>query len=135
VLAISGGAANGSLAAGTLTGWTEAGTRPQFHVVSGVSVGALAAPFAFLGPTYDKTLRALFTRLATADLFREKPGLVAYFSDSLASAQPLASLISEFIDEPLSQATDECWLKNPIVVHPTNGRWVRRNPKQHTPVG
>jgi hypothetical protein len=104
VLAISGGAANGSLAAGTLTGWTEAGTRPQFHVVSGVSVGALAAPFAFLGPTYDTTLRALFTRLATADLFREKPGLVAYFSDSLASPQPLAALISEFVDEPLVRA-------------------------------
>jgi len=104
VLAISGGAANGSFAAGLLTGWTEAGSRPQFHVVSGVSVGALEAPFAFLGPTYDTTLRALFTRLATADLFREKPGLAAYFSDSLASAQPLAALISEFVDEPLVRA-------------------------------
>jgi hypothetical protein len=73
-------------------------------VVTGVSVGALEAPFAFLGPTYDTTLRALFTRLATADLFREEPGLVAYFSDSLAPAQPLASLINEFVDEPLVRA-------------------------------
>jgi len=104
VLAISGGAANGSFAVGLLTGWTEAGTRPQFHVVSGVSVGALAAPFAFLGPTYDTVLRDLFTRLSSADLFTQKPSLAAYFSDSLASPQPLASLISEFVDEPLVRA-------------------------------
>jgi len=101
VLAISGGAANGSFAAGLLTGWTEAGTRPPFHVVTGVSVGALEAPFAFLGPAYDPVLRDLFTRLSSADLFRERPGVVAYFSDSLASAQPLAALINEFVDEPL----------------------------------
>ncbi len=104
VLALSGGAANGSFAAGLLTGWTKAGTRPTFHVVTGVSIGALEAPFAFLGPTYDTTLRDLFTRLSSTDLFREKPGVVAYFSDSLASGQPLASLIEEFVDEPLVRA-------------------------------
>jgi hypothetical protein len=104
VLALSGGAANGSFAAGLLTGWTEAGTRPQFHVVTGVSVGALEAPFAFLGPAYDPILRDLFTRLSSPDLFKQKPGLAAYFSDSLASARPLASLIEEFIDESLLRA-------------------------------
>src|SRR5512139_2058634 len=90
VLAISGGAANGSFAAGLLTGWTAAGTRPPFHVVTGVSVGALEAPFAFLGPAYDSVLRDLLARLSSPDLFAQKPALAAYFSDSLASAQPLA---------------------------------------------
>jgi hypothetical protein len=104
VLAISGGAANGSFAAGLLTGWTRTGTRPPFHVVTGVSVGALEAPFAFLGPAYDPVLRDLFTRLASPDFFTQKPGLAAYFSDSLASAQPLASLINELVDEPLVSA-------------------------------
>jgi hypothetical protein len=104
VLAISGGAANGSFAAGLLTGWTAAGTRPPFHVVTGVSVGALEAPFAFLGSAYDPVLRDLFTRLASPDLFTQKPGLAAYFSDSLASARPLAALINEFVDEPLVRA-------------------------------
>lgn len=104
VLAISGGAANGSFAAGLLTGWTEAGTRPPFHVVTGVSVGALEAPFAFLGPAYDPVLRDLFTRLSNPDLFTQKPGLAAYFTDSLVSARPLAALINEFVDEPLVRA-------------------------------
>jgi len=104
VLALSGGAANGSFAVGLLTGWTEAGTRPPFHVVTGVSVGALEAPFAFLGPAYDPVMRDLFTRLSSPDLFTQKPGLAAYFSDSLASAQPLAALIDEFVDEPLMRA-------------------------------
>ncbi len=49
-LAISGGGANGAYGAGILVGWTEAGDRPEFTVVTGISTGALTAPFAFLGP-------------------------------------------------------------------------------------
>jgi len=61
VLALSGGGANGAFAAGVLTGLTEAGARPEFQIVTGVSAGALAAPFAFLGPRFDQPLRELFT--------------------------------------------------------------------------
>ncbi|MDP3370702.1 MAG: patatin-like phospholipase family protein, partial [Brevundimonas sp.] len=57
ILALSGGGANGAYGAGVLTGWTESGTRPAFQVVTGVSTGALAAPFAFLGPEWDDELR------------------------------------------------------------------------------
>ena len=56
-LALSGGGADGAYGAGVLNGWSAAGTRPEFSVVSGVSTGALIAPFAFLGPAYDATLR------------------------------------------------------------------------------
>ena len=61
-LALSGGGADGAYGAGVLNGWTEAGTRPSFSIVSGVSTGALIAPFAFLGPDHDATLRHLYTR-------------------------------------------------------------------------
>ena len=60
-LALSGGGADGAYGAGVLNGWTAAGTRPEFSVVSGVSTGALIAPFAFLGPAYDATLREIYT--------------------------------------------------------------------------
>lgn len=60
-LAISGGGANGAFAAGVLTGWTKRGDRPAFEVVTGVSTGALAAPFAFLGPRYDAELKEVYT--------------------------------------------------------------------------
>ena len=55
-LAISGGVDQGAFAAGLLRGWSGRGTRPTFGVVSGVSAGALAAPFAFLGSRYDDAL-------------------------------------------------------------------------------
>src|SRR3954454_16656737 len=53
VLAISGGGSNGAYGAGLLAGWSERGGRPEFSVVTGASAGALIAPFAFLGPSYD----------------------------------------------------------------------------------
>ena len=52
-LAISGGGDNGAFGAGFLNGWTASGTRPEFKVVTGVSTGALIAPFAFLGAIYQ----------------------------------------------------------------------------------
>ena len=55
-LALSGGGADGAYGVGVLSGWTAAGTRPAFSVVSGVSTGGLIAPFAFLGSQYDDTL-------------------------------------------------------------------------------
>ena len=61
VLALSGGGAGGAFAAGLLDGWTRRGDRPAFDVVTGVSTGALIAPFAFLGPAYDGILAKLYT--------------------------------------------------------------------------
>jgi hypothetical protein len=101
VLAISGGGQNGSFAAGLLSGWTRAGTRPEFHVVTGVSAGALAAPFAFLGPRYDAVLAEIFTGFAGADLVAPKNRMAALLGDSLASAAPLEALIERYFDEPL----------------------------------
>lgn len=46
VLAISGGGANSAYGAGILCGWTKAGKRPKFDIVTGVSTGALIAPAA-----------------------------------------------------------------------------------------
>ena len=45
-LAISGGGENGAFGAGLLNGWTEQGTRPEFEIVTGISTGALTAPFS-----------------------------------------------------------------------------------------
>src|SRR5215471_15069429 len=59
-LAISGGGDDGAFGAGLLNGWTAAGTRPEFKIVTGVSTGALIAPFAFLGPDYDADLKKAY---------------------------------------------------------------------------
>ena len=59
-LALSGGADDGAYGAGLLVGWSQAGMRPTFDVVTGISAGALIAPFAFLGRDYDRKLRAMW---------------------------------------------------------------------------
>ncbi len=68
-LALSGGGANGAFGAGFLNGWTTTGTRPVFKTVTGVSTGALMAPFAFLGPSYDNALREFYTTTSSRDIF------------------------------------------------------------------
>jgi predicted acylesterase/phospholipase RssA len=74
ILAISGGGDNGAFGAGLLVGWGDAGTRPDFDLVSGVSAGALAAPFVYLGRSRDAELREVFTRYKRSDIYG--PGIV-----------------------------------------------------------
>ena len=107
-LALSGGGPNGAFGAGFLNGWTATGRRPVFKIVSGVSTGALIAPFAFLGPAYDDALREFYTTTATRNIFRLLsiiPQLIA--GESLADSGPLASLIERHVDaQLLAQVAD-----------------------------
>ncbi len=100
-LALSGGGANGAYGAGFLSGWTKAGTRPVFKIVTGVSTGALMAPFAFLGPEYDDALRDFYTTTSSRAIFRMLsivPQLLG--GESLADTGPLRVLIAQNVDEP-----------------------------------
>jgi predicted acylesterase/phospholipase RssA len=103
-LAISGGGANGAFGAGLLAGWTAAGTRPEFNMVTGISTGALTAPFAFLGPTYDSKLEELYTTISTEDIARRRGILSAAFSDSVADSSPLRARIAKHIDATVVEA-------------------------------
>jgi len=64
LLAVSGGGDAGAFAAGILAGWSARGERPEFKVVTGISAGALIAPFAFLGPQYDDVVRSVATSIS-----------------------------------------------------------------------
>ena len=98
-LALSGGGANGAFGAGLLKGWSEAGTRPEFSIVTGVSTGALIAPFAFVGPEYDSNLEKLFTTTHTEDIFRLRALLSVLGRDSFSDTSPLWELLETHIDE------------------------------------
>jgi predicted acylesterase/phospholipase RssA len=102
-LAISGGGDNGAFGSGLLNGWTAAGTRPEFKGVTGVSTGALTAPFAFLGPKYDESLKAVFTSISKKDIFKSR-GIRGIFSDGMADTTPLAKLIARYVDRPMLDA-------------------------------
>ncbi|GJD95597.1 patatin-like phospholipase family protein [Methylobacterium iners] len=68
-LVLSGGGENGAFAAGLLQGWTESGSRPEFGIVTGVSTGAMIAPFAFLGASGDEAIAKAYTEVSAADVF------------------------------------------------------------------
>ena len=110
-LAVSGGGANGAFAAGLLCGWTASGTRPQFSAVTGVSTGAMIAPFAFLGPQYDGILRDNYTAVETKDILSPRPILEAIFSDALADSKPLERLVGGCVDQALLEAIAEEYQK------------------------
>lgn len=99
LLAISGGGADGAFGAGFLNGWTKRGTRPEFEVVTGVSTGALIAPFAFLGPAYDAQLKEIYTQYSTNDILeKEIVSALLGNTDALANSKPMFALISHYID-------------------------------------
>jgi hypothetical protein len=107
-LALSGGGGDGAFGAGILCGWTEAGTRPRFKLVTGISTGALIAPFAFLGPKYDEKLKEAYTTISDKDIY-QVPNLVKLVLNlgrvqGVANTQPLAKLLERLIDEPVLQA-------------------------------
>ena len=106
-LALSGGSDDGAYAAGFLKGWSETGKRPEFAIVSGVSTGALIAPFAFLGSDYDGRLRGFYTGVTRKDIYRQRGVVGLLTQPSIADTAPLADLIAQNVDEPLLEAIAE----------------------------
>ena len=104
VLAISGGGSNGAFGAGVLCGWSDRGDRPPFRLVTGVSAGAILAPFAFLGPAYDHQMRQMATTISDEQVFESKGLLTAFTSDSLTDTAPLAEFLGKFYDAAVLRA-------------------------------
>jgi predicted acylesterase/phospholipase RssA len=100
-LAISGGGANGAYGAGVLVGWSQLGTRPEFTLVTGVSTGALTAPFAFLGPAYDEQLKLLYTTLDTSRIFFRRSIFSMIRGDSVADNTPLLDMLNEYVTDDM----------------------------------
>jgi hypothetical protein len=100
-LALSGGGADGAYGAGVLNGWTAAGTRPEFSAVSGVSTGALIAPFAFLGPAYDATLREVYTSGIAENLLNTPNIVHALFGSGLFGNTHLRELVARYVGQDM----------------------------------
>lgn len=101
-LSLSGGGDNGASAAGLLIGWTARGDRPKFKLVTGVSTGALTAPFAFLGPEYDAALTEVYTNIRPSKVFGKRfLPVAALVEDALADTSPLFETISHYVDQAI----------------------------------
>jgi len=105
LLALSGGGGDGAFGAGVLCGWTAAGTRPEFDIVTGISTGALIGPYAFLGAAYDAELKQNYTTISDKDIMKKR-GLFGILKtrDAVTSSEPLAKLIAKEIDQARLEA-------------------------------
>jgi len=98
ILSLSGGGDDGAFGAGLLVGWTAHGDRPKFKLVTGVSTGALIAPFAFLGSEYDDALTDVYTNVHQSDIFIKRFPTAALTDDAMADTAPLFATISKYVD-------------------------------------
>jgi len=102
-LALSGGGDKGAFAAGLLNGWTAADNRPEFKLVTGISTGALIAPFAFLGKSHDHVIKNVYTNVSADDIYKERGLLAAVTNDAMADTKPLWTLLEGLVDENFLQ--------------------------------
>jgi hypothetical protein len=100
-LALSSGGSGGAFGAGVLVGWTARGSRPVFDLVSGVSTGALIAPFAFLGSEYDRTLAEIYTSDVAGDVVQMQFLPAGLLGSGLLQPEPLRRLVEKYADERL----------------------------------
>jgi hypothetical protein len=125
-LAISGGGENGAFGAGLLVGWTAAGTRPTFKLVTGISTGALTAPFAFLGPDYDDELREIYTGITGKDVLEQRGFLAGVFGDAMADNAPLRATIARYFTQTMLDAIAAEYRKGRILLIGTTNLDARR---------
>ena len=98
ILALSGGGASGAFGAGALVGLDRARARPQFELVTGVSAGALIAPFAFLGPAWDSRLTDAFIGGRGEGLMQRR-GILGLFGESFYRGEPLRQLVDGLVTD------------------------------------
>lgn len=103
-LAISGGGDHGAFGAGYLKGWSDSGTRPNFKIVTGISTGALIAPFAMLGSDYDEILKTSYTTITADDVFEMRHITSALWGESLADNHPLLDLVHDVVTDEVIDA-------------------------------
>ncbi len=104
ILALSGGGAVGAFGAGALVGLTHRGERPEFEVVTGVSTGALIAPFAFLGPEWDAQLEDAFCGERARRLLHPHWLRALLRPTGVYEAGSLAQVVDHFVTMELLQA-------------------------------
>lgn len=100
-VAISGGGDNGAFTAGMMNAWTATGTRPEFKLVTGISTGALIAPFAYLGSKYDATLKEVYTTISPKDVIEPRGFLAGVMGDAMSDNRPLWNLTRKTVTESL----------------------------------
>ncbi len=103
ILALTGGGSRGAFGTGLLVGWTAKGDIPNFDIVTGISTGAVMAPFVFLGKEELDKVEYFYTKMHTEEVFTSS--LLHIFGYGyVMNAKPLKKLFKqnfnkEFLDK------------------------------------
>jgi len=98
ILALTGGGSRGAFGTGLLIGWTKKGTIPNFDVVTGISTGAVMAPFVFLGGDALEKVEYFYTKMHTEEVFTSS--LLSIFGYGyVMNAKPLKVLFKKNFDK------------------------------------
>jgi len=101
-LVLSGGGAGGAFGAGALVGLSRRQERPHYDLVTGVSTGALIAPFAFLGSEWDSQLTEAFTNGQGEQM--SVHGLLALPLGASRRSAALTALVDRYVTPDLIRA-------------------------------
>jgi len=120
ILALSGGGAGGSFGAGALVGLSRQGKRPQFDIVTGVSAGALIAPFAFLGSDWDSRLDENFSGKHSEN-FLVSRGLGMLSRPGVYQSDPLIKFVDDFVtDDMIKEVAAQAALGRMLLIATTD---------------
>ncbi len=98
ILTLTGGGSRGAFGTGFLVGWRDRGDMPTFDIVTGISTGAVMAPFIFLGGDELKKAEYFYTKMNTEDVF-ERSWLNFFGYGHIMNAKPLQKLFRQNFDK------------------------------------
>jgi hypothetical protein len=73
-------------------------------MVTGISTGAIMAPFAFLGSAYDAPIKEMYTTYSTKDLVKKLNLLTTITGSAAPDTKPLQKMLVKYIDQGVVQA-------------------------------
>lgn len=103
ILVLSGGGERGAFGAGVINGLYDNNTLPNFTLVTGVSTGALTAPFVFLGEDYIPKIHELMLQLNDKDILDKRSFLWPMYANSLVEGKKFM----EFVEQTYSNSLIE----------------------------
>ncbi|OCH37629.1 patatin-like phospholipase family protein [Vibrio cyclitrophicus] len=101
ILALSGGGANGAFGAGILIGLEESGQLKDYSIVTGISAGALMAPFVFIGGNAFSKMKEVMLNINDKSVLGKKNFLNTVFKDAFTDGEHLYQFIAEAFPEPM----------------------------------
>ncbi|MFS1414913.1 phospholipase [Vibrio sp. 10N.286.49.C2] len=107
ILALSGGGANGAFGAGVINGLYDAGELPDYSIITGISAGALIAPFVYTGGEDIHRLKDVMLGLNDDRVLGKKNFLNTLFKDAFTNGQSLLLLMQEIYDSAMIERMAE----------------------------